>query len=140
MRYSVRLRSQFPPRLAVGILTTAALLAGCGDASGGEPATSSLSSSPAAASATARSVTVAVQGFLFQPDVIEVPSGTTVTWENTDKILHTATAGEPGFPSGFFDGHMDGPGTSFSHTFDVPGTVSFFCTRHPHMRGEVIVR
>lgn len=83
---------------------------------------------------------VAVQGFLFQPDVIEVPAGTTVTWENTDKILHTATAGEPGSPSGLFDGRMDGADTSFSYTFDAPGTVSFFCTRHLHMRGEVIVR
>jgi len=139
MRYSVRLRSRFP-RFAVGLVTTAALLTACGDAAGETPVTSSPPSSPEVATATERPATVAVQGFLFQPDVIEVPAGTTVTWENADKILHTATAGEPGSPSGLFDGQMDGAGTSFSHTFDAPGTVSFFCTRHLHMRGEVIVR
>lgn len=139
MRHWTRLRSRFP-RLAVVLVTTAALLTACGDAAGETPVTSSPPSSPEATITTERLATVAVQGFLFQPDVIEVPAGTTVTWENTDKILHTATAGEPGSPSGLFDGQMDGAGTSFSYTFDAPGTVSFFCTRHLHMRGEVIVR
>ena len=84
--------------------------------------------------------TVQVKGFLFQPHAIEVPAGTTVTWENSDQILHTATAGVPDAPSDLFDGQMDGAGTSFTHTFDTPGTFVFFCSRHPHMRGEVTVR
>jgi len=127
------------PRLAAGLLLATGLLIGCGDAAGDSPAASP-SSSPEAVVAPERPVTVAVQGFLFQPDVIEVPVGATVTWENSDQILHTVTAGEPGSPSELFDGQMDGASTSFSHTFDAPGTVSFYCTRHLHMRGEVIVR
>ena len=89
---------------------------------------------------TADAATVLVKGFLFQPNAIEVPAGTTVTWENSDQILHTATAGVPDAPSDLFDGQMDGAGTSFTHTFDTPGTFVFFCSRHPHMRGEVTVR
>jgi plastocyanin len=81
-----------------------------------------------------------VAGFLFKPELVEVTAGTTVTWENTDQILHTATAGTPDAPSGAFDGPLDGAGSSFSHTFEEAGTFAFFCERHPHMRGEVVVR
>ena len=139
--------------LAIGFAISAALLAGCDGASDGAsdatatPATAmttEATSAPGGASTPATAAdsqsTVSVSGFLFRPKVIEVPAGTTVTWENSDQILHTATAGEPGSPSGLFDGQMDGAGTSFSHTFDDPGTFAFFCSRHLQMRGEVIVR
>ena len=145
MRYS----GQRPGRLVAGLAAGAALLIGCSGTSDDAVPSSPLSPEATATPDEARSetltetadaATVLVKGFLFQPNAIEVPAGTTVTWENSDQILHTATAGVPDAPSDLFDGQMDGAGTSFTHTFDTPGTFVFFCSRHPHMRGEVTVR
>jgi plastocyanin len=153
MRYRIRLRRRQFVSLAAG----AVMLIGCGGAADDAPSTPSVPPSPAATTVTAESGTppglrptegapavadsalVLVKGFLFQPDAIRLPAGTTVTWENSDQILHTATAGVPDAASGLFDGQMNGADTSFSHTFDTPGTFVFFCSRHPHMRGEVTV-
>lgn len=122
------------------------LLVGCGDSSeaspGAEPnASGEVEATSETRTAPAVEATVEVRGFLFQPNAIEVPAGASVTWVNSDRILHTATSGEPpDAPSGLFDGQMDGAGTSFSYTFETPGRFLFFCTRHLHMRGEVLVR
>ncbi len=98
-----------------------------------------MGTSTGAVAETSGSVVLA-SGFLFKPALLEVTAGTTVTWENTDQILHTATAGTPDAPTGAFDGPLDGAGSSFSHTFEEAGRFAFFCERHPHMRGEVLVR
>lgn len=130
---------------AGGTILVGVLLAGCGDASEASPdaeptASGEVETTSGTATAPAVEATVEVRGFLFQPDAIEVPAGTLVTWENSDRILHTATAGEPDVPSGLFDGQMQGAGSSFSYSFETPGRFLFFCTRHLHMRGEVLVR
>ncbi len=80
---------------------------------------------------------VAIKLFQFQPGRIEVRPGTLVSWVNEDEILHTVTAEkkENGFAAS-----LDGKGGSFSFTFAQPGTYSYFCERHEHMRGEVLVR
>lgn len=80
---------------------------------------------------------VAIKLFQFQPGRIEVRPGTLVSWVNEDEILHTVTAEkkENGFAA-----YLDGKGQSFSFTFAQPGTYSYFCERHEHMRGEVLVR
>jgi plastocyanin len=75
---------------------------------------------PAAAGGDA----VAVQGFAFQPETIEVPPGTEVTWTNGDPEAHTVTAEGGEFDSGPID-----PGATFATTFDRSGTVAYL--RHP---------
>jgi plastocyanin len=80
---------------------------------------------------------VAIKLFQFQPGRIEVRAGTAVRWVNEDEILHTVTAEkkEHGFAA-----PLDGKDTTFSFTFAQPGTYRYFCERHEHMRGEVLVR
>jgi plastocyanin len=80
---------------------------------------------------------VAIKLFQFQPEHIEVRPGTAVRWVNEDEILHTVTAEkkENGFAAS-----LDGKGTSFSFIFSQPGMYRYFCERHEHMRGEVLVR
>ncbi len=80
---------------------------------------------------------VAIKLFQFQPGRIEVRAGTAVSWINEDEILHTVTAEkkEDGFAAS-----LDGKGRSFSFIFAQPGTYGYFCERHQHMRGEVLVR
>jgi plastocyanin len=82
---------------------------------------------------------IAIQTFAFTPATVTVPAGSVVIWMNEDSILHTATSGTPGSPSGVFDGAMDGKGATFSFRFTEPGTYRYFCSRHEVMRGTVTV-
>ncbi len=77
--------------------------------------------------------TVAVDDGEFAPPVIEVPAGTTVTWEFRD-----ADDGEP------VAHNVDGPGFRspdlqegrYRHRFDRPGSFRYRCDLHTGMRGR----
>lgn len=79
-------------------------------------------------------MTVTVSNFSFGPKEITVKVGDTVTWKNEDNVDHTATA-----DNGSFDGDLPSDG-EFSYTFSTPGTYSYYCKPHPHMKGTVIVQ
>lgn len=82
---------------------------------------------------------VAIKTFQFKPTPLGVKAGTPVTWTNNDEITHTVTSGTPENHDGRFDSSLRGKGTTFSFTFAQPGTYSYFCDRHPSMRGEIRV-
>ena len=74
----------------------------------------------------------------FDPEVIRVPVGTTVVWENTDNTIHTVTSGNPeGGANGSFDSDIIAAGDSFKFTFNAPGKEDYFCIVHPWMIGSV---
>lgn len=83
---------------------------------------------------------VLIKTFIFRPDPMTVSVGTTVTFTNLDDILHTVTAGERGAPTGAFDGQLDGIDSTFTFTFDEPGTYAYHCSIHPGMDAEIVVR
>ena len=35
---------------------------------------------------------------------------------------------------------LDAKGASGEETFTTPGTYAYACDRHPHMRGEIVVK
>ncbi len=76
---------------------------------------------------------VKVSGLGFEPPVLTVHEGERITWENTDLIVHTVTAG--GFDSGDLAG-----GHSWSFVARQPGTFQYSCRYHPNMKGKLIVR
>jgi plastocyanin len=87
---------------------------------------------------------VTVKGFIFNPKSLEVGTGTQVTWTNKDQILHTVTAGttsggDDASKNGLFEAPLDGPGKTFTYTFDKPGTYTYFCDRHHSMMAKVVV-
>ena len=88
--------------------------------------------SPGAAQAQAQAVTII--DFAFQPASLEVPMGTTVTWTNQGTAPHTVTADDGAFDSGTLQ-----PGSTFSLTFDTPGTFTYHCEIHPNMMGTIVV-
>ena len=93
---------------------------------------------PAASNGSAKSggdANVAISGFAFEPDTIEVAPGTEVTWSNDDPAPHTVTAEDGDFDSDILDA-----GKSFSFTFDKAGTYTYRCNVHPDMKGTVEVR
>jgi plastocyanin len=71
--------------------------------------------------------------YRFEPTLIQVVAGTTVTWTNADNFTHAVQVQ---------DGEVhDLPiGQSTSITFDAPGTYDYVCPYHPQdMKGTVIV-
>jgi plastocyanin len=78
---------------------------------------------------------VVVDNFSFAPATATVPVGTTVTWTNHDDIPHNVVSPEQKFKSPVLD-----TDEMFSHTFDVAGTFKYYCSIHPRMTGQIVVR
>ena len=102
------------------LVAFAVVLAGCGGKSG--------SSAPVATTHVEMA-----KSYRFDPEVIEVGAGATVTWTNNDNFTHTVQVeGQPD--------HKVGRGDSVSITFTKAGTYKYVCSLHPHdMSGEVVV-
>ena len=91
----------------------------------------------------------------FDPEVLTIVAGTTVTWTNNSPMPHTAT-GDPdqnpvaashpeyiALPDGAkpWGSAMLQPGDSFTYVFDVPGEYRYICIPHvmAGMRGTIVV-
>jgi plastocyanin len=77
--------------------------------------------------------------FQFSPDTLVIPTGTRVTWTNTDDVQHTVTTGDADHADGKFAGSLAAKGATTTFTFERPGTYPYFCDRHHFMRGLVRV-
>jgi plastocyanin len=106
---------------AVAMLTAIVFAAGCGGA--GE-----------SSELVATTEVKMVKSYRFDPKMIEIEAGQTVTWTNEDNFTHTVEV------EGQED-HKVGQGGSVEITFDEPGTYEYVCTLHSRdMEGTVIVR
>jgi plastocyanin len=77
---------------------------------------------------------VKIDNFSFGPDTINIPVGTTLTWQNGDDIPHSIVAEDKSFRSKALDSD-----DQFSYIFSKPGEFVYFCGLHPFMKGRVIV-
>ena len=75
----------------------------------------------------------------YIPYQLEVYSGESVIWTNTDSAAHTVTSGVPGTPNGMFDSGMLMPNQSFDFHFVESGEYDYYCMVHPWMTGKVMV-
>jgi plastocyanin len=93
----------------------------------------------------------------YDPLVVTIPAGKTVTWSNESSEAHSVTAYESSlrngmdyFSSGGHESEEDAradvgslmtTGETFSVRFDRPGTYRYFCIPHEDqgMRGTVVV-
>lgn len=158
-----------PAACAVAVLSAVAILAAYPDPPGAEPDVTvdaetggPESTRPGAAPETGQGVTVDAEtpgaephvvmptkssrpgceedGRCYIPEAVTAEAGQTIVWRNGDAAFHSVTSGTYEEPDGLFDsGHMD-PDTTFSYTFDTPGTYVYHCTLHPWMTGVVDVR
>ena len=78
---------------------------------------------------------VRIDNFTFQAPTITVPAGTEVTWVNRDDIPHTVVSDDKVFKSKALD-----TDDKFTFKFSQPGTYKYFCSLHPKMTGEVVVK
>lgn len=107
-------------RSALAGLALVALAAGCQPSGGGT-----------AADGPAQAVDrVEVLRAAFDPAVVEVTAGTTVTWVFGNGMHNVVGDG--------FESEVLSEGT-FSHTFEEPGSYDYTCTLHQGMDGQVVV-
>jgi plastocyanin len=106
--------------LLPAVAAAAAFAAGCGGTGTSEP--------------VAATEVEMVKSYRFDPKVIEIDAGDTVTWTNEDNFTHSVQV------EGQED-HEVGRGESVELTFDTPGTYDYVCTLHSKdMDGTVIVK
>jgi plastocyanin len=93
-------------------------------------------SAPAAAADAANAVNqIKIDNFTFTPATLTVAAGATVTWVNRDDIPHTVVSTDKSWKSKALD-----TDETFSRVFAKPGRYPYFCSLHPKMTGEVVVR
>jgi amicyanin len=78
---------------------------------------------------------VKIDNFTFTAPSITVPAGTEVTWTNRDDIPHNVTSDDGVFRSKALD-----TDDKYSFKFAKPGTYHYFCSIHPKMTGEIVVK
>lgn len=89
-----------------------------------------------AATEEAKQAEVRILDFRFEPPLLEIAAGTTVTFVNMG-VDHTATAKQD---ASIFDSGILHNGESFTVTFDTPGTIDYWCLLHPNMVATIVVR
>jgi plastocyanin len=114
------------PALLAPLALAAVVLAGCGGDGGG-------GSGGADAAPVNGVMQVAAKDNEFTPSAIQVPAGTTVTWEFKDRFVPHDVTGD-----GWASGEPRRSG-SFAHTFTRPGSYGYRCTLHDGMQGRVVV-
>ena len=83
---------------------------------------------------SATSAKISIGQMRFEPAVITIKKGSTVTWQQKDAMPHTVTADNKSFTS-----QRLGMNDEFTQTFDDTGVYKYYCAIHPSMRGEVRV-
>ncbi len=83
--------------------------------------------------AIAATVTVNIQGFVFNPQTISLNEGDSVTWSNQDGVAHSTTQDALLWSSDL------NPGGSFSFLFNTAGIYTYQCRFHPSMKATINV-
>jgi plastocyanin len=77
---------------------------------------------------------VRIVDLAFDPPVVSIPVGGTIRFTNLGVAIHTATALDGSFDSGFLDRNE-----AWERTFPVPTTIEYVCALHPSMVGTIVV-
>jgi len=84
--------------------------------------------------ATPLQIEVLIDGFAFNPAVLNIPVGTIVVWYNNDSVTHTVTSRDNSFDSGNLS-----PGDTFLYTFEQSGELEYYCRIHSSMVGKITI-
>ncbi|MBV8196712.1 MAG: cupredoxin family copper-binding protein [Candidatus Eremiobacteraeota bacterium] len=78
---------------------------------------------------------VHIRNDAFNPPVLTVEVGQSVTFTNNDDDAHTVTATD-----GTFDSKGLDTNGVWRHAFTQAGTYRYFCQLHPFMKGTIVVK
>lgn len=84
------------------------------------------------------SATITISGNQFTPAIVTIKAGGTVTWENKDRVAHTATPDQENAFTG--TGAIESGAMSDAIPIKKPGTYTYYCEFHPSMKGTIVVR
>ncbi len=79
-------------------------------------------------------VRVAIRAVAYAPREIRIRVGQTIEWRNEDPVIHTVTADDEKWGSGFL-----AEGATYRRTFTEAGRYPYHCQPHPQMKAVVIV-
>ena len=132
---------RIPMRKSFGLFTLLlTVLASC---TREQPETTQSPSPTKPTAAKVQESNVEIEGFKFNPEVVTVAVGTTVSWVNFDPYFHTVTSGKTdgpvNEPDGTFDDDLKDKGDVVNVTFDTPGVFTYFCKQHNAMNAEIRV-
>src|SRR5436305_15131401 len=78
---------------------------------------------------------IEIKDFMFNPPILTVKSGETITWINRDDEPHTVVSvGKTFQKSSALDTDQE-----FTITVYAPGTYEYFCSVHHKMTGKIVV-
>lgn len=105
---------------------------------GSVPATAVVYAEPldAAAGRKGANASLVQKNKTFQPRIIAVPVGSTVSFPNNDPLFHNVFSRSAPQP---FDLGLYRSGQTRTRTFTQAGTYRVFCNIHPHMTALVVV-
>ncbi|MGA2698810.1 MAG: plastocyanin/azurin family copper-binding protein [Methanoregula sp.] len=81
--------------------------------------------------------TILIGGVSFNPQILVVDRGTTVTWLNFDMGRHIVTS-DPKDPDSFISPLLES-NQRYQFTFTIPGTYGYHCADNSAIKGTVIV-
>ena len=90
----------------------------------------------AAATRGAANAALVQKNKTFQPHLLAVPVGATVSFPNQDPLFHNVFSLSAPQP---FDLGLYRSGATRARTFTLPGTYRVFCNIHPHMTALIVV-
>ena len=85
-------------------------------------------------------VNVDIVDFEFKAKVITVKVGTKVTWTEVGPTIHNTVSKERVNGKFLWESDILEVGQKFSYTFTKAGTYDYWCTIHPEMMAQVIVK
>jgi plastocyanin len=121
-------RARTPAASAI-VIALAVVLAGCCPQA---PTTAPVRGPAAPPPGTTVGARVSVEASGFLPRSVTIEVGEAVIWTNVDRARHNV--GGSGLVSGVL-----GPGQSYAHVFDTPGTYQYICTFHPDTAEGLVV-
>jgi len=83
----------------------------------------------------ASEVSVDINNFSFNSQILTIKAGTKVTWTNNDSVVHTITSDS----GDLLNSRVLDLGETFSFTFNKSGSFTYHCNVHKTMKGTVIV-
>jgi plastocyanin len=80
---------------------------------------------------------IVIDHFAYAPATLTISAGTKVTWVNHDDVPHTVTSSKKPH---LLDSPPLDTDDQYSFEFKTPGICDYYCTLHPKMKAQIIVK
>jgi plastocyanin len=121
------------------VLICAALTSGCTAQTSTQKTTQQAATQVIPTAVNGPTAQVIIQATSFDPAILNIKAGTTVTWTNEDKMAHRVVhLPEVNSPELFHSESLS-PGESFSYTFQKAGRYSYGDPQHGGGRSPLVI-